>query len=121
MCSIDVSAADRFGGIRERMEDHPILAAASAFGGGCQKLLSQLVTDARHTPLQRVWNDTMAYLMLKPGIRTIEVSWARIEHLHELVPGEKWRLWVHGMVALAWFHRTASQTQESHSLTRDNQ
>jgi integrase len=38
----------------------------------------------------------MAYLMLKTGLRTIEVSRARIEHVQELVPGEKWRLWVHG-------------------------
>ena len=34
--------------------------------------------------------------MLKTGLRTIEVSRARIEHLQEHVPGEKWKLWVHG-------------------------
>ena len=38
----------------------------------------------------------MAYLMLKTGLRIIEVSRARIEHLQEHVPGEKWKLWVHG-------------------------
>jgi site-specific recombinase XerC len=52
-----------------------------------------IATDA---PLQRLWNVAMAYLMLKTGLRTIEVSRARVEHLQELVPGEKWKLWVHG-------------------------
>jgi len=57
---------------------------------------SQLATDARHTPLQRLRNDPMAYLVLKTGLRTIEVSRARIEHLQEQVPGQTSRLWVHG-------------------------
>lgn len=34
--------------------------------------------------------------MLKTGLRAVEVSRAKIEHLQELVPGDKWRLWVHG-------------------------
>jgi hypothetical protein len=38
----------------------------------------------------------MAYLMLKTGLRTIEVSRARIEHLQEQGAGEKWKLWAHG-------------------------
>ena len=40
--------------------------------------------------------NVMAYLMLKTGLRTSEVSRARIEHLQEHVPGDKWKLWVHG-------------------------
>ncbi len=63
-----------------------------------RKLLSQLATDARHAPLQRLRNDAMAYLMLKTGLRTVEVSRARIEHLQDLVPGARWKLWVHGKV-----------------------
>jgi site-specific recombinase XerD len=59
-------------------------------------LLRALESDSRKTELQRARNVAMAYLMLKTGLRTIEVSRARIEHLQELVPGEKWRLWVHG-------------------------
>lgn len=59
-------------------------------------LLVTLETDPRKTELQRARNVAMAYLMLKTGLRTIEVSRARIEHLQEHVPGEKWRLWVHG-------------------------
>lgn len=59
-------------------------------------LLAALETDPRKTGEQRARNVAMAYLMLKTGLRTIEVSRARIEHLQELVPGEKWRLWVHG-------------------------
>ncbi len=59
-------------------------------------LLEVLEIDPRKTALQRARNVAMAYLMLKTGLRTIEVSRARIEHLQELVPGEKWRLWVHG-------------------------
>ena len=59
-------------------------------------LLSALETDPRKSDLQRARNVAMAYLMLKTGLRTIEVSRACIEHLQELVPGEKWRLWVHG-------------------------
>ncbi len=59
-------------------------------------LLATLESDPRKTELQRARNVAMAYLMLKTGLRTIEVSRARIEHLQELVPGEKWKLWVHG-------------------------
>jgi len=59
-------------------------------------LLATLESDPRKSEEQRARNVAMAYLMLKTGLRTIEVSRARIEHLQELVPGEKWRLWVHG-------------------------
>ena len=59
-------------------------------------LLTALETDPRKTGEQRARNVAMAYLMLKTGLRTIEVSRAWVEHLQELVPGEKWRLWVHG-------------------------
>lgn len=59
-------------------------------------LLAALASDPRKSALQRARNVAMAYLMLKTGLRTIEVSRARIEHLQEHVPGEKWRLWVHG-------------------------
>lgn len=59
-------------------------------------LLAALETDPRKTGEQRARNVAMAYLMLKTGLRTIEVSRAGVEHLQELVPGEKWRLWVHG-------------------------
>mgnify|MGYP001366029119 FL=1 len=59
-------------------------------------LLIALETDPRKTEIQRARNVAMAYLMLKTGLRTIEVSRARVEHLQEHVPGEKWRLWVHG-------------------------
>jgi len=59
-------------------------------------LLTALESDPRKSELQRARNVAMAYLMLKTGLRTIEVSRACIEHLQELVPGEKWRLWVHG-------------------------
>lgn len=59
-------------------------------------LLTALETDPRKTDEQRARNVAMAYLMLKTGLRTIEVSRARIEHLQEHVPGDKWKLWVHG-------------------------
>lgn len=59
-------------------------------------LLAVLESDPRKSAVQRARNVAMAYLMLKTGLRTIEVSRARVEHLQELVPGEKWRLWVHG-------------------------
>ncbi len=59
-------------------------------------LLAVLESDPRKSAAQRARNVAMAYLMLKTGLRTIEVSRACIEHLQELVPGEKWRLWVHG-------------------------
>lgn len=48
------------------------------------------------TEIQRARNSAMAYLMLKRGLRTIEVSRARRDHLQEQVPGQTWRLWVHG-------------------------
>ncbi|MFO0699963.1 MAG: tyrosine-type recombinase/integrase [Nitrospira sp.] len=59
-------------------------------------LLAALETDPRKSELQRARNVAMAYLMLKTGLRTIEVSRARLVHLQEQVPGQTWRLWVHG-------------------------
>ena len=59
-------------------------------------LLATLEADPRKSAVQRARNVAMAYLMLKTGLRTIEVSRACIEHLQEHVPGEKWKLWVHG-------------------------
>lgn len=59
-------------------------------------LLAALESDPRKSDVQRARNVAMAYLMLKTGLRTIEVSRARIEYLQEQVPGEKWKLWVHG-------------------------
>lgn len=59
-------------------------------------LLAALESDPRKSELQRARNVAMAYLMLKTGLRTIEVSRARLEHLQEQVPGQTWRLWVHG-------------------------
>ncbi|NGZ07837.1 MAG: hypothetical protein CV088_00395 [Nitrospira sp. LK70] len=61
-----------------------------------RRLLSQLATDAWHAPLYHLRNDAVASLMLQTGLRTIEVSRARIEHLQEHVLSEKWKLWVHG-------------------------
>ena len=61
-----------------------------------KRLLAALETDPRKSEIQRARNGAMAYLMLKTGLRTIEVSRARIEHLQEVVPGERWKLWVHG-------------------------
>lgn len=61
-----------------------------------KRLLLALETDPRKSELQRRRNVAMAYLMLKTGLRTIEVSRARVEHMQEHVPGEKWRLRVHG-------------------------
>lgn len=58
--------------------------------------LATLQADARKTELQRRRNYAMGYLMLKTGLRTIEVSRARLEHLQESVPGTIWKLWVHG-------------------------
>jgi hypothetical protein len=37
ICSIGVSAADGSGGIRERVEDHPIPGTTSTPGGGYRK------------------------------------------------------------------------------------
>ena len=59
-------------------------------------LLAALESDPRKSEVQRARNVAMAYLMLKTGLRTIEVSRARLEHLQEQVPGQTWRLWVHG-------------------------
>ena len=64
---ICVSAADGSDGIRERVEDYPIPQRRHLPLANASKLLSQLATDAQHTPLQRLWNDAMAYLMLKTG------------------------------------------------------
>ena len=91
---------------------HPDLVNPADFvqGGSCswahtrrhllvedaKALLAALESDLRKADLQRARNVAMAYLMLKTGLRAIEVSRARVEHLQELVPGEKWRLWVHG-------------------------
>lgn len=61
-----------------------------------KRLLAVLETDARKSELQRARNVAMAYLMLKTGLRTIEISRARLAHLQEQVPGKVWRLWVHG-------------------------
>ncbi len=58
--------------------------------------LAVLETDPRKSEIQRARNYAMAYLMLKTGLRTIEVSRARIEYLQEQVPEKVWRLWVHG-------------------------
>ncbi len=61
-----------------------------------KRLLATLESDPRKSEVQRARNVAMAYLMLKTGLRTIEVSRARLEHLQDHVPGEKWKLWVHG-------------------------
>lgn len=61
-----------------------------------KRLLAQLATDPRHTVLQRLRNKALAYLMLKTGLREIEVSRARVEDLQPGEPGHYWRLYVHG-------------------------
>ena len=61
-----------------------------------QKLLAQLATDSRHNPLQRLRNEAMAYLMLKTGLREIEISRATLGDLQPGEPGHYWRLYVHG-------------------------
>lgn len=58
--------------------------------------LATLQIDVRHSELQRRRNYAMAYLMLKTGLRTIEVSRAQVGHLQESIPGKVWKLWVHG-------------------------
>lgn len=58
--------------------------------------LATLQADARLSELQRRRNYAMAYLMLKTGLRTIEVSRAQVGHLQESIPGKVWKLWVHG-------------------------
>ena len=91
---------------------HPGLVNAADFvkGWGCSRthtrrhlpvedakaLLAALEADPRKSEVQRRRNYAMGYLMLKTGLRTIEVHRARIEHLQEQVPGKMWRLWVHG-------------------------
>jgi site-specific recombinase XerC len=55
-------------------------------------LLVALESDPRKSELQRVRNVAMTYLMLKTGLRTIEVSRARLAHLQEQVPGKVWWL-----------------------------
>ncbi len=61
-----------------------------------KRLLTQLATDPRHTELQRLRNEALAYLMLKTGLREIEVSRATIGDLQPGEPGQYWRLYVHG-------------------------
>lgn len=61
-----------------------------------KRLLTQLATDARHTPLQRLRNDALAYVMLKTGLREIEISRASIGDLQPGETGQYWRLYVHG-------------------------
>ncbi len=61
-----------------------------------KRLLSQLAVDPRHTTLQRLRNEALAYLMLKTGLREIEVSRATVEDLQPGEPGQYWRLYVHG-------------------------
>lgn len=61
-----------------------------------KKLLVQLATDPRHTSLQRLRNEALAYLMLKTGLREIEISRATVEDLQPGEPGQYWRLYVHG-------------------------
>lgn len=61
-----------------------------------KKLLAQLATDPRHTVLQRLRNEAMAYLMLKTGLREIEVSRATVGDLQPGEPGQYWRLYVYG-------------------------
>lgn len=50
--------------------------------------LATLETDPRKSEVQRRRNYAMGYLMLKTGLRTIEVSRARIEHLQERPAGK---------------------------------
>lgn len=52
--------------------------------------------DVRHTPVQRLRNEAVAYLMLKTGLREIEVSRATVGDLQPGEPGQYWRLYVHG-------------------------
>lgn len=59
-------------------------------------LLHALQTDGRKTEIQRRRNVALGYLMLKTGLRQIEISRAQIEYLQEDVPGKTWRLWVQG-------------------------
>lgn len=61
-----------------------------------KRLLQQLATDSRHSPLQRLRNEALAYLMLKTGLREIEVSRATVGDLQPGEPGQYWRLYVHG-------------------------
>jgi integrase/recombinase XerD len=61
-----------------------------------KRLLTQLATDARHTTLQRLRNEALAYLMLKTGLREIEISRATVGDLQPGEPGQYWRLYVHG-------------------------
>ncbi len=61
-----------------------------------KRLLSQLASDPRHTTFQRLRNEALAYLMLKTGLREIEVSRATIGDLQPGEPGQYWRLYVHG-------------------------
>ncbi len=47
-------------------------------------------------PLQRLRNEALAYLMLKTGLREIEISRATVGDLQPAEPGQYWRLYVHG-------------------------
>ena len=61
-----------------------------------RRLLSKLATDARHTPLQRLRNDVITCLMLKTGLREIEISRTMVGDLQPGEPGQYWLLYVHG-------------------------
>jgi site-specific recombinase XerD len=61
-----------------------------------RRFLVQLAIDPRHTRLQRRRNHAMAYLMLKTGLREIEISRLSVQNLPPGEPGKYWRLYVHG-------------------------
>ncbi len=70
-----------------------------------RRFLVQLAIDPRHTRLQRRRNYAMAYLMLKTGLREIEISRLTMQDLQPGEPGKYWRLYVHGKgraMADAW-------------------
>ena len=61
-----------------------------------KRFLAQLATDHRHNLLQQRRNEAMGYLMLKTGLREIEISRATVQDLQPGEPGKYWRLYVHG-------------------------
>lgn len=61
-----------------------------------KRFLEVLATDPRRTTLQRLRNHAMGYLMLKTGLRAIEVSRARLLDLQIGEPGLYWKLYVYG-------------------------
>lgn len=61
-----------------------------------KRFLTQLATDPRHTRLQQRRNEALGYLMLKTGLREIEISRATIQDLQPGEPGKYWRLYVQG-------------------------